>query len=60
MTTGIKACLGEYHPKLREGRVIAHPERQEVSIKPCDRGSPFDVPGAEFPTLRLRFHLKLP
>jgi broad specificity phosphatase PhoE len=54
MALEIESYLAEARPDLGRIRIVAHPDLQEVSIRPCDTGTPLDVlhtefPGIEFP-----------
>jgi broad specificity phosphatase PhoE len=51
MALEIKSYLAEARPDLGSIRIVAHPDLQEVSIRPCDTGSPLDVLRAEFPII---------
>src|SRR5438046_6571336 len=51
MALKIKSHLDEARPDLGRIRIVAHPDLQEVSVRPCDTGSPLDVLRAEFPSI---------
>jgi len=51
MASEINTYLSEARPNLGNIRIVAHPDLQEVSIYPCDTGSPLEVLHAEFPNI---------
>lgn len=51
MALEINTYLSETRPDLGRIRIVAHPDLQEVSVRPCDTGSPLDVLRTEFPSI---------
>jgi len=51
MALEINTYLSEARRDFGHIRIVAHPDLQEVSIRPCDTGSPLDVLRAEFPSI---------
>jgi hypothetical protein len=52
MAIEVKSYLDEARPDLQSVRIIAHPDLQEVSNRPCDTGTPLDVLREEFPVIQ--------